>query len=58
MFSAEFEAEVAPLDTRVDNLVALLTPLGLECPPVTEKLIQTYIHYFLESGFLPQPSLT
>ena len=55
MFSPEFEKEIEPLDVQVANLTRLLEPLGLKCPAVTDKLIQTYIHYFIESGFLPPP---
>jgi thioester reductase-like protein len=27
---------------------------GIECPPVEEALVRTYVKYFVESGFLPK----
>jgi hypothetical protein len=40
---------------RCDNTLEALRGTGIECPPVDEHMLSTYLRYFLRTGFLPPP---
>lgn len=56
---APFFSGILPLDKmppasfRADNAEAALAGSGITCPPITRELIDLYLDYFVDVGFLP-----
>nr|WP_158842902.1 type I polyketide synthase [Saccharothrix deserti] len=42
-----------PMDT--DATAAALAGTGIECPPMTSELFDTYVRFFVEAGYFPPP---
>lgn len=38
------------------NTARALAAAGIECPPINQELIQTYLNYFVRSGVFPAPA--
>ena len=39
------------------NVESGLAGSGIECPPITDELLHTYLGYFRDSGYLPAPTV-
>ncbi|MFG2292417.1 thioester reductase domain-containing protein [Streptomyces sp. NPDC048603] len=53
-------AEIGRLDSRpvfdTTHLTSALDGSGISCPPVGRQLFDTYLDYFVSTGFLPPPA--
>ncbi|MEE1931546.1 thioester reductase domain-containing protein [Streptomyces sp. TRM 70351] len=54
MMATDNEAFYPPVDTSVAE--AALSGTGVECPPMSRELFDTYVDFFVEAGFFPRPA--